>query len=83
MGRVQDSTCGQRALYGLGLTQIPIINVRPGQSPCACAAADEAHFHGQVNNNCSTGSSALWLAKQAVQSGAVECAMAIGFEKVR
>lgn len=24
-----DSTCGQRALYALGLTQIPIVNVRP------------------------------------------------------
>lgn len=24
---IQDSTCGQRALYALGLTAIPIINV--------------------------------------------------------
>jgi len=56
-----DSTCGQRALYALGMTQIPIIN---------------------VNNNCSTGSSALYLANSMVQSGAVECAMALGFEKM-
>ncbi|KAL9937233.1 hypothetical protein V8E36_003647 [Tilletia maclaganii] len=35
-----------------------------------------------VNNNCSTGSSAFALAAQAVQSGRVECAMAIGFEKM-
>ena len=36
-----------------------------------------------VNNNCSTGSSALFLARQAVQSGAVDCALAIGFEQMR
>ncbi len=36
-----------------------------------------------VNNNCSTGSSALFLARQAVESGAVECALAVGFEQMR
>src|SRR5690606_15108460 len=35
-----------------------------------------------VNNNCSTGSSALWLARQAVASGAAECALALGFEQM-
>ncbi|QGZ55146.1 lipid-transfer protein [Paraburkholderia acidiphila] len=54
-----DSTCGQKALYQVGMTGIPVIN---------------------VNNNCATGSSALYLARQAVQSGAVECALAVGFE---
>lgn len=33
-----------------------------------------------VNNNCATGSSALFLARQAVQSGAVDCVLAVGFE---
>ena len=56
-----DSTCGQRAVYELGLTGIPVFN---------------------VNNNCSTGSSALMLAKQAVEGGIVECALALGFEKM-
>ena len=56
-----DSTYGQRALYQLGLTGIPVVN---------------------VNNNCSTGSSALFLARQAVKGGLVECAMALGFEKM-
>lgn len=56
-----DSTYGQRAVYGLGLTGIPVVN---------------------VNNNCSTGSSALWLARQAVRGGAAGCALAIGFEKM-
>jgi acetyl-CoA acetyltransferase len=56
-----DSTCGQAALYGVGLSGIPIFN---------------------VNNNCSTGSSALFLARQAVESGLVECALALGFEQM-
>lgn len=56
-----DSTCGQAALYGVGLSGIPIIN---------------------VNNNCSTGSSALFLARQAVESGMVDCALALGFEQM-
>ena len=57
-----DSTCGQTALYGVGMTGIPVIN---------------------VNNNCSSGSTALFLVRQAVQSGAVECALAFGFEEMR
>jgi acetyl-CoA acetyltransferase len=54
-----DSTCGQKALYRVGMTGIPVIN---------------------VNNNCATGSSALFLARQAVQSGAADCVLALGFE---
>jgi sterol carrier protein 2 len=56
-----DSTSGQAAMYGVGLTGIPIIN---------------------VNNNCSTGSSALFLARQAVEAGVVDCAIAVGFEQM-
>jgi acetyl-CoA acyltransferase len=56
-----DSTAGQRAVYGLGLTGIPVVN---------------------VNNNCSTGSSALYLARQAVKGGLADCALALGFEKM-
>ncbi|MFC4521457.1 lipid-transfer protein [Cupriavidus pinatubonensis] len=56
-----DSTSGQAALYPVGMTQIPIIN---------------------VNNNCSTGSTALYLARQAVESGAVDCVIALGFEQM-
>ena len=56
-----DSTAGQRALYEVGMTGIPVVN---------------------VNNNCSTGSSALFLARQAVEAGAVECALALGFEQM-
>lgn len=57
-----DSTSGQRAIYGLGLTGIPIYN---------------------TNNNCSTGSSALMLAKQLVEGGVSNCVLAVGFEKMQ
>lgn len=56
-----DSTCGQRAVYELGLTGIPVFN---------------------VNNNCSTGSTALMLAKQAIEGGIAECVIAVGFEQM-
>ena len=56
-----DSTAGQRALYDVGMSGIPIFN---------------------VNNNCSTGSTALFLARQAVASGAADCVLALGFEQM-
>jgi sterol carrier protein 2 len=56
-----DSTCGQKALYGVGMTGIPIVN---------------------VNNNCSTGSTALFLARQAIASGAADCVLVLGFEQM-
>ncbi len=36
-----------------------------------------------VNNNCSTGSTALWLARQAVAGGAADCVLALGFEQMQ
>lgn len=35
-----------------------------------------------VNNNCSTGSTALHMAKQFVEGGLADCVMALGFEKM-
>ena len=35
-----------------------------------------------VNNNCSTGSSALHLAKNLVEGGVYDCVLALGFEKM-
>ncbi len=57
-----ESTSGQRAVYELGMTGIPVVN---------------------VNNNCSTGSTALYLAARAVRSGLAECTLALGFEKMQ
>lgn len=56
-----DSCSGQRALYDVGMTGIPVVN---------------------VNNNCSSGSTALLLARQAVQSGDIDCALVVGFEQM-
>lgn len=36
-----------------------------------------------VNNNCSSGSSALYLARAAVASGQADCALALGFEQMQ
>jgi sterol carrier protein 2 len=35
-----------------------------------------------VNNNCSTGSTALFMAKQFIEGDLADCAMAMGFEKM-
>ncbi|KAL7028370.1 hypothetical protein ACKWTF_005814 [Chironomus riparius] len=56
-----ESCSGQRALYQMGMTGIPIYN---------------------VNNNCSTGASALILAKQLIETGKNDCVLALGFEKM-
>jgi len=56
-----ESTAGQRALYEVGMTGIPVYN---------------------VNNNCSTGSTALVLAKSIIESGRANCVLALGFEKM-
>jgi acetyl-CoA acetyltransferase len=35
-----------------------------------------------VNNNCSTGSSALYLGRQAIEGGLAECVLVVGFEQM-
>lgn len=35
-----------------------------------------------VNNNCSTGSTALYLARQAIEFGVADCVLALGFEQM-
>ena len=58
-----------------------------GDSTCAQYALYDAFMSGipvvNVNNNCSSGSTAIFLARQAVQSGSVECALAFGFEEMQ
>lgn len=36
-----------------------------------------------VNNNCSSGSTALYLARQAIEAGAADCVLAFGFEEMK
>ncbi len=56
-----DTCSGQRALYEVGLTGIPVFN---------------------VNNACASGSSAIYLARQAIATGAADVALAFGFEQM-
>src|SRR5262245_33649249 len=57
-----------------------------GDSTCGQRAAYEIGLTGipvvNVNNNCSTGATALYLARQAVEGGIAECVLALGFEKM-
>jgi acetyl-CoA acyltransferase len=57
-----DSAAGQRSLYRVGTSGIPVFN---------------------VNNNCSTGSSALFLARQAIEHGVADVVLALGFEQMQ
>ncbi len=57
-----DSTSGQAALYEVGQSGIPVVN---------------------VNNNCATGSTALFLARQAIEGGQADCVLALGFEQMQ
>lgn len=52
-----EPTSGQRAVYELGLSGVPVFN---------------------VNNNCSSGSTALMMARRLVQSGVEDCVLALG-----
>jgi acetyl-CoA acetyltransferase len=56
-----DSTAGQSALYRVGISGIPIIN---------------------VNNNCATGATALYLARQMIALGGAQCVLVVGFEQM-
>lgn len=56
-----DSCSGQAALYHVGMTGIPIVN---------------------VNNMCSSGSSAFAMATQAIRTGMADCVLAVGFEQM-
>ncbi|SFB49829.1 Acetyl-CoA acetyltransferase [Amycolatopsis marina] len=57
-----DSTAGQRAVYELGMTGIPVLN---------------------MNNNCASGSTALFYARQLIAGGLADCVLALGFEKMQ
>lgn len=56
-----DTCSGQRALYEVGLSGIPIFN---------------------VNNACASGSSAIYLARQAIENGIADIVLAVGFEQM-
>lgn len=56
-----DSCSGQRALYEIGMSGVPVFN---------------------VNNNCSSGSTGLYMGYTLIKGGLHDCVMALGFEKM-
>ncbi|HRD28449.1 MAG TPA: lipid-transfer protein [Caulobacter sp.] len=82
---------GRMALADAGIDYAAIQQVYAGyvygDSTCGQAAAYQLGMTGapviNVNNNCATGSTALFLARQAVASGAADCVLALGFEQMR
>jgi sterol carrier protein 2 len=81
---------GTKALTDAGLSITDVeqaaVGYCYGDSTCGQRAFYELGHPGipiyNVNNNCSTGSTALFMAKQFVEGGLAECAMALGFEKM-
>jgi sterol carrier protein 2 len=81
---------GTKALADAGLSITDIeqaaVGYCYGDSTCGERAFYELGHTGipiyNVNNNCSTGSTALFMAKQFVEGGLAECTMALGFEKM-
>jgi acetyl-CoA C-acetyltransferase len=71
---------------GYGMVEQAYVGYVYGDSCAGQAALYHVDINGipifNVNNNCASGSSAFALATQAVESGAVDCALALGFEQM-
>ena len=81
---------GQNAIKDAGISFEDIeqaaVGYCYGDSTCGERAFYELGHSGipiyNVNNNCSTGSTALFMAKQFIEGGLADCVMALGFEKM-
>lgn len=81
---------GRIALKDAGITYDQIEQAYTGyvygDSCCGHRAVYELGLTGipvfNINSNCSTGSSALFLARQAIESGSAQCVLVVGFEKM-
>ena len=86
-----DREAGGAALADAGVSYPDVEQVPVGYcfqpSTAGQRAAYELGLTGvpvyNVNNNCATGATALMLARQLVEGGACDCALALGFEKMR
>ena len=81
---------GQKALADAGIPFAAVEQAAVGYCYGDSTAGERAFYElglsgipiYNVNNNCSTGSTALLMAKQLVEGGLAECTMALGFEKM-
>eukprot|EP00162_Nutomonas_longa_P014354 comp21934_c0_seq1/m.49968 comp21934_c0_seq1/g.49968 ORF comp21934_c0_seq1/g.49968 comp21934_c0_seq1/m.49968 type:complete len:419 (-) comp21934_c0_seq1:35-1291(-) len=80
----------QNAMTDAGVTardiESAVVGYVYGDSTCGQRVIYQLGTDGipiyNVNNNCSTGSSALLLAKQMIAGGSAECVLVLGFEKM-
>ncbi|XP_072853732.2 sterol carrier protein 2 [Pogona vitticeps] len=82
---------GQKALTDAGIPYSAVEQACVGYVNGDSTSGQRAIYHGlgltgipiiNVNNNCSTGSTALFMARQLIQGGLADCALALGFEKM-
>ncbi|XP_020727133.1 sterol carrier protein 2 isoform X3 [Odocoileus virginianus] len=82
---------GQKALADAQIPYSAVEQACIGYVYGDSTSGQRAIYHGlgltgipiiNVNNNCSTGSTALFVARQLVQGGLADCVLALGFEKM-
>uniref|UniRef100_A0A8C2Z8L4 Sterol carrier protein 2 n=1 Tax=Cyclopterus lumpus TaxID=8103 RepID=A0A8C2Z8L4_CYCLU len=82
---------GQKALADAGVPYSAIEQACVGYVYGDSTCGQRAIYHSlgltgipiiNVNNNCSTGSTALFMARQLVMGGLADCVLALGFEKM-
>ncbi|CAN9503116.1 unnamed protein product [Ophioblennius macclurei] len=82
---------GEKALKDAGIPYTSIEQACVGYVYGDSTCGQRAIYHGlgltgipiiNVNNNCSTGSTALFMARQLVKGGLADCVLALGFEKM-
>ncbi|KAF7660744.1 hypothetical protein LDENG_00276690 [Lucifuga dentata] len=82
---------GEKALADAGIPYSAIEQACVGYVYGDSTCGQRAIYHSlgltgipivNVNNNCSTGSTALFMARQLVQGGLADCVLALGFEKM-
>ena len=86
MGQNATRMALEDAGIGYGMVEQAYAGYVYGDSCAGQAALYHVDINGipifNVTNNCASGSSAFALATQAVESGAVDCALAVGFEQM-
>ncbi|XP_074688116.1 sterol carrier protein 2 [Strix aluco] len=82
---------GQAALADAGIPYSMVEQACVGYVYGDSASGQRAVYHSlgltgipiiNVNNNCATGSTALFMAKQLVEGGLADCVLALGFERM-
>ncbi|XP_048352980.1 sterol carrier protein 2 isoform X2 [Sphaerodactylus townsendi] len=82
---------GQKALADAGIPYSAVEQAYVGYVYGDSTCGQRAIYHSlgltgipivNVNNNCATGSSALFMARQLIQGGLANCVLALGFEQM-